>query len=522
MKTFYSLIFLAFVFTDSLFAQAGKPDSSFGTNGQVVTSFDMQQAFLNTGALLPDGRIIAGGSVGELYSDTNVLIQYKANGKLDLSFGSGGVSKTSLGNKASAINALALQQDGKIVTAGYYGNSGLTNLSVVRYNKNGVIDFSFGNNGVVLLSYFKNKVKGNSIAVQPDGKIVVAGSISQGSVDDPTSGIMVARLNINGSLDSSFNLTGIKLVRLGVVCGAGGIKVLNDGKILLAAYSFAYKDTTTNYTVIKFNANGKEDLSFGKNGIAVAPFRAQGYAVVNAIAVQKDGKIVLGGALDKVYITSTDFGIVRFNATGSIDSSFGNNGSVLTDFGGFDYVNSLALQADGKIIAAGVNRYNGLSYFALSRYNKNGKLDISFGSNGKVLTGFVNFQNKKVDGANVVLLQPDETILALGNANRMNLDRNSFALAKYLNDVVRNNAPITSSITVKLSPNPVINSIYIEGLHADSKTVLTITDQAGNVFKQITVTEANYNWNIADLKSGFYYLVIQNNYRKTSFSIIKQ
>jgi uncharacterized delta-60 repeat protein len=263
--------------------------------------------------------------------------------------------------------------------------------------------------------------------------------------------------------------------------------------------------------------------------VASAPFDAQDYALVNAMVVQSNGKNILGGALEDTYTSPTDFAVVRFTRNGIVDSSFGVNGVTLTIFGGNDMVNSLAIQTDGKIIAGGESKTLGggtrPDQFALARYNINGKLDSTFGSDGKVTTSFENFCNRQYSYIEKILLQPDNKIIALGEANIKQFNKSVFALARYLNDgnALQSHSQKNLFVNkIKISPNPANNVLQIHGLDANTSTILTITDRSGNVFKKLSVTSENFSWNITELKRGFYYLVLENHSGKKSISFIKE
>jgi uncharacterized delta-60 repeat protein len=238
MKKIY-LLFFAFIITGNVvLAQAGNLDSSFGTNGQVITDVSAQPDYLYDGVLQTDGKIIAAGSSDYPYKST--LVRYKTNGRLDFTFGTNGVSAFQVNAKLSEVYAVAIQQDGKIVTAGYIKGLTYKSMCVLRFKNNGDIDSTFGKDGVVIIDVPKNNLVGTGIVVQPDGKIVVAGSLAQGSSDDPKIGIVVARFKSNGQPDSSFNSTGIKFLRPAQFCNASAIALSNNGKILVAGYAYNY------------------------------------------------------------------------------------------------------------------------------------------------------------------------------------------------------------------------------------------------------------------------------------------
>ncbi len=324
-----------------------------------------------------------------------------ASGDLDPTFGPVGFITTSLGTGADRAFAAARQPDGKLVLAGVR-NFG--NIAVVRYNANGTLYNSFGSGGSVVTS-ISNIQEASAVAVQNDGKIVVAG---RGSIV----GCAVVRYNTNGSLDATFDGDGIFTdSTIGV---ANALAIQPDGKIVTAGSIVGADFFTNSFSIVRLNPNGTFDTTFdgdGKASVKVSETNG-GSSFAYALALQADGKIVVGGEGD--FSTSRDFALARFNSDGSLDTTFDGDGKVRTTFGGSgqtEALRSLAVQADGKIVAAGFGGENSVRGFALARYNADGSLDATFDGDGKVVTQTSINGN---EAANAVAIQPDGKIVAAG------------------------------------------------------------------------------------------------------------
>jgi uncharacterized delta-60 repeat protein len=236
-----------------------------------------------------------------------------------------------------------------------------------------------------------------------------------------------------GDLDSSFGLGGKVLTDFGSgsVDTANAVAVQPNGKIVAAGVSGT--GGGEDFALARYNADGSLDSSFGLGGKVLTDFGSGSVDTANAVAVQPNGKIVAAGISGSGGLF--DFALVRYNANGSLDPGFGADGKVLTGFGvgsSIDAANGVALQSNGKIVAAGSHFFTqlgGLLSFALARYNSDGSLDAGFGSGGKVLTGVAG-------AANAVTLRPNGKIVAAG-FSCLNLGGpclpNDFALAG-LND----------------------------------------------------------------------------------------
>jgi uncharacterized delta-60 repeat protein len=280
-------------------------------------------------------------------------------GLLDPTFGSGtGYVLSSLGGHDSA-SAVALQSNGKIVIADSNG------FEVARYNADGSLDTSFGTGGYTTTSFGKvYGAQAQAIAIQPDGKILAAG---EEVIDDKgtfTDNFALARYNANGTLDTTFGNNG-EVVTAGTGF-ASSIAVQADGGIIVSGSNL----------LVRYNANGTLDTTFGNGGQVATNFSGP-------LLIQPDGKIVFDGNSVDPANGQKALAVVRFNANGTADSSFGSGGEVFTDEVAVSDRSSYdngALQADGKIVVSGVDSATGGTDLCLVRYNADGTLDTTFDS----------------------------------------------------------------------------------------------------------------------------------------------
>jgi uncharacterized delta-60 repeat protein len=285
----------------------------------------------------------------------------------------------------------------------------------------GDLDATFGAGGKVTTDFAGDRDEAHGVVVQADGKLVTVGGAKTSRSQD----FALARYNANGTLDTTFG-TGGKVTTdfAGNDDQAFAVVLQPDGKIVAAGQAGSgYRGG--DFALARYNANGTLDTTFGTGGKVTTDFAGnddQAFAVV----LQADGKIVAAGVAKTS--RSGDFALARYNPNGSLDATFGTGGKVTTDFAGdTDEAHGLVLQPDGKLVAAGQasTGYRGKD-FALARYNPNGGLDATFGTGGKVTTDFAGND----DAAFGVGLQPDGKIVAAGQASS-GYRGEDFALARY-------------------------------------------------------------------------------------------
>jgi uncharacterized delta-60 repeat protein len=331
---------------------------------------------------------------------------------LDATFAGSGKTMISFGDAAGAAYALAIQTDGKIVVAGQTNNgAGLSALALARLNTDGSPDLSFGTNGRVTTTAMANAA---AVAVQTDGKIVAAGGYGP---------FEVARYNTDGSLDASFGTNGITSTSLAQQAQA--VKIEADGKIVVAGFG-ADSGGRNQFAVARFATNGVLDPSFGSGGLIITTFGTPpSAALAYGLGIAQDGKIVAGG-LAAAEVGSTvvsDLAAARYNANGALDFSFGSLGRTQANVGGstLDAGYAMAIQPDGKIVVAGgagigdipgpaENWDNVSAFVALARFDTNGTPDSTFGNNGTVVAEVGAYS----DLALALALQPDGKILVAG------------------------------------------------------------------------------------------------------------
>jgi uncharacterized delta-60 repeat protein len=409
-------------------ATPGDLDPSFGDGGLVTTAVPDHDAVVEAVALQSDGKIVAAGWLrkndGAFPPTMSFLIaRYSEDGTLDTAFGSGGLATAVVGS-SSAAEAVAVQADGKIVAGGFTWDFPRT-FALTRFNTDGNLDSTFGNGGKVITAVgFNTEI--HDIAIQGDGKIVVGGG--NGDAGDARN-FIVARYEADGRLDSAFGSGGVSYTNFHGRGGmAWGLAIQPDGKIVEVGDAGLESYPFNALGVVRFTSDGTLDPTFGAGGKVTTSFEGGGSG--RDIVVQPDGKLVAAGAA-RTSSGNAGFGLARFNTDGSVDSSFGSNGTVLTDFGpAADGIRSVALRPDGKIIVAGdavTPSFSG--EFALAQYNADGSLDTSFGVGGRVTTDFAGAS----EAANGVAVQADGKVVA-GGVVSPSSGLAVLGLARYLGD----------------------------------------------------------------------------------------
>ena len=429
-----SLFAVIFTFAAQLSVAApGDLDSTFGVGGMVTSDFRRSNDLAYATALQTDGKIIIAGIrfVGNSAQGGDFLVaRYNPDGTLDRTFGQRGQVITDLGLTEQAA-AVAVQPDGKIVIAGgtydiFPSSGGM--YALVRYNSNGSIDPTFGNAGVVTTSFGTSGCFASAMAIQADGKIVAAGTNYRDFSSD--SDFAVARYNADGSLDSSFGGGGFVSTDFNQGLDAAlSVALQADGKIITAG-SAVSGASFYDFALVRYLANGTLDSTFGSGGKVESDLGSNNLDQANAVALQSDGKIVAAGTTIARNGLDQFFAITRYNSDGTLDNSFGRRGLTTVDFGSFSQrARSVLLQTDGKIVAVGyADTESSDSDFLVTRLNANGRIDTSFGIGGTVRTSFGDLNG----GATSSVLQPDGKIVAAGfNATPTNRGVD-VALARYL------------------------------------------------------------------------------------------
>jgi uncharacterized delta-60 repeat protein len=361
----------------------GSLDSSFGTAGKVTTLVGRSSEAWDV-VLQSDGKIVVVGHLNNGTDNDFVMVRYNTDGSLDSSFGTAGKVTTLVGTRNEEAYSVVLQNDGKIVVVGYaWDDAGNSDFAVVRYNTDGSLDtnsdadplISFGTDGIVTTPIGSGRDKAQSVVLQSDGKIVVAGQSESVSNQGD---FAVVRYNTDGSLDTnsdadpliSFDTDGIVTTNFVDNDSAMSVVLQSDGKIVAAGFS----NQNSKIAVARYNTDGSLDITFDTDGKQTTTIsdEANGEEVV----LQSDGKIVVAGfIMTRVGGSSNyDFAVVRYNTDGSLDTTFSGDGIQTTDIdqpatvSSFDQAYSVVMQSDGKIVVAGTSYENELD-FAIVRYS---------------------------------------------------------------------------------------------------------------------------------------------------------
>jgi uncharacterized delta-60 repeat protein len=405
-KPFLHLIFLLSIVLCLCTAASAQPelDITFNGTGRVTTSLSPGWGDIVSSVLVQtDNKIIAVGTyAGSSSPRFFALTRYNTNGALDSSFGNNGKVVTDF--DANAVNegalAAAIQPDGKIIAAGYVSliSPGPGFFALARYNPNGSLDTTFGNGGKVLTAIVQHINTARGVAVGQDGKIVAAGEYF-GSLQNFQT--LIARYTATGVLEGT--TTDQRGVDLGDSNTPMAVTIQPDGKILTAgSYKSNFSSSGADITMLRFTADGFPDTSFAGNGRLLIPSPAVS-EFLTSVAVQADGRIVAGGG------SGSDLLVMRFTADGSPDLTFGGGtGRVTTPMGGFSQANSVIVKPNGKILAAGTVEFSGQQNFAIACYNADGSLDTSFSGDGKLAFNFGGMpslaRGMAVDGLGRVVL----------------------------------------------------------------------------------------------------------------------
>jgi len=404
----------------------GALDTSFATNGKAITGIGADD-YAEAMAVQPDGKLVVAGhaNMGGATGTDFVLVRYLRDGALDPSFGNAGKVSTDIEGGSDQAFAVALQADGKLVVAGSSDVSPKgKSFALVRYNNDGSLDASFGTAGKVVTSFGSQSDTAYALVVQPDGKIVAGGHTNTAlrGID-----FALARYEANGTLDAGFGNNGQV------------ITPISDGNSRDSIYALALQTVggevkivaaggEGDFVVTRYNANGSVDAGFAIGQRLDGAFGSV-IGAARAVIVTPDHKIVVTGHVDH------DFAVLQLGEDGVVDPGFGGSGRVITKVSAtnWDEAHAVVRQADGKLVVGGwVYAGNGSSGdFVVARYNTDGTLDAGFGTGGITITAVA--PGTKADEGRAMVLQSDARVptvrsILAGSANDANYD---FAVTRY-------------------------------------------------------------------------------------------
>jgi uncharacterized delta-60 repeat protein len=459
-----------------LFAQPGSIDKTFGYDGVNIFPIGSGIARILSIAVQADAKIVAAGFFDNGQNLDFSLARLDTNGLLDESFGTNGIVTTDFNQCDNSIRSVVIQNDGKIVVSGYSIQDTLSSFVIARYHKEGTLDATFGNNGVTFTSFGVHSY-GFSSAIQDDGDIVVVGAArSLNGIGSNGSSFALARYKPDGSLDTTFGDNGKVLTTIGDIADiAKSVVIQKDGKIVVAGSSTYLEglDTGPNLALVRYTKCGIIDTTFGIAGSVVTSVNI--FSSASDVLLDNDKIIVSGSTYDGIM---DKFLLIKYNEDGGRDSTFGTNGMVIMAIGPYDSkATSIVLQSDHKIVEVGYS-FDGLKdVFALIRLDQNGAIDSLFGNDGVVLTD-INYGDSYLNAAAV---QKDEKIV-VGGSSQSSVSEVHFAIARYLTNSAlgildRNFANLSLSIY----HDPVKDkAVLIYRLHTVTRVSIDLFDIYGN------------------------------------------
>lgn len=407
---------------------AGRVDTSFGAGGRVVTPVGTGEDFANAVAVQADGKVLVAGAVATTAGTQFALVRYDRDGTPDAGFGNAGKVLGAVGTRGNDVAAaIALQADGKILVAGS-SDQGATgqDFALLRYHADGTLDADFGNGGKVVLDFGGETDRAWALVVQPDGRIVVGGESNQGS---STSGVdfALARLHADGRLDAGFGSGGKVLTALKSNAGGDVVRGLAlqtvDGQPRIVAVG-----GEGDFLAARYTADGSLDGAWGQGGRIVGIFGTI-IGGARAVTALPGGEVVIAGH------ASHKFAAVQLTASGQPDPRFGAAGDGRFELGlvpNWNEANAIVRQADGKLVVGGwvFSGAGSAGDFAAVRLGADGLIDLDFGTRGLVIVPMA--EGTKSDLAHAVVLQADERVPAVraiqaGEAGGAN---NDFALTR--------------------------------------------------------------------------------------------
>lgn len=385
-------------------------------------------------AIQTDGKIVISGTLNVGSNNSKIAVwRFNSDGVLDATFGAGGLATASTGLNHHEGYDLAIQNNGKIVVAGFIDTTGA--MALVRFNSDGGLDTTFDFDGIVTTVISANDDLAYDVALQSDGKIVVAGYTDKSPPGNPAE-IALVRYNIDGSLDNTFDGDGIVTIDISASDDEASAIVIQplDGKIVVAGGAGLL---ATQIALVRYNSNGIPDNTFGTagTGIVTTDISSGNGDYAWDIAIQSDGKLVVVGYTAE-NTGNSQIAIIRYNSDGSLDNTFNAAGtkpgivtanlSVLNDA-----LTGVTIQTDGKIVVSGYSNMGlfgtGDSRIVVGRYNSNGTPDSTFGANGWATHNITG----NVDSAAMVSMLADGKIVTAGQSGLGGADAEMLMLMLY-------------------------------------------------------------------------------------------
>ena len=516
--------FALFFICEMVYPQFGTLDPSFGNGGKVFTSFENLSAGVEELIVQPDGKIIAVGTLTHYASNTYqmALVRYYENGVIDETFGTQGKVVSTFSDVNVFIHSSDLLSNGKILIGAQFipinfGPEDVIKSVLIRYNNDGSIDTDFGVNGIVSRDLFSAK----AMARQADGKILIAGTVYENGLNY----FCLIRYHADGTSDTSFGNNGIVTTTMTELGTAIEMKIQADAKIVVV--SDYYHTSHSDFVVMRFNNDGSADTNFGQMGMVSMGEAYDDWGAT--FFIQNDAKIVIAGVSSSPPDFNQSYLVYRILPNGDFDSNFDNDGKMMYHLAPGIGPNRIVQLSDGKLIILGYI-LNVMSYrdVILTRVLSNGTLDNTFGNNGSLVV-----INETSSGVGSVRQLPDSKIVLGGTAGTLSDGSVTipykFMLLKFELDSGLSNPAISNlQKTFKVFPNPVVSKLQLE-FTLDKSEICSIDLYESNgrrittllkdkAFPSGSVSEILY---LPDLQKGVYFLTLSTSSSKKVVKIIK-
>ena len=401
-------------------------DNNFGNNGLSIIDISGVDEHCKKVLLDKEGNIILGGYGGNYGEYFYILVKYDSNGVLDTNFGNNGIVKSNLNNLDNSRKEQHMSFDidsnnNIVLVTSYYKDSNSSfDIILEKYNSNGVLDTTFGNNGIVTTDLIGGVNEfAKSIILDSSDNILIGGYAQINNAD-----FLIVKYNNNGVLDDLFGSNGVVTSDIVSVDQATCFAIDSSNNIIMAGHTNNGFFSDQDLVIAKYNHNGELDLSFGSNGKTTIDFSTID-SNINDLLIDSNNNIIVGG----YSVTSSNksiFSLAKLNSNGELDANFGTNGLVSKTIRDENKINSIVLDKNNKIIIAGeIKSTNGNYDIVLLRYDNNGVLDTTFGSNGYIFTDI----NNKDDLASSIVLDSNNRIIVAGNTVNETID---FVLLRYI------------------------------------------------------------------------------------------
>lgn len=493
-------------------------DQTFGNYGYTLEELNNLSVFM-TGkgsvSLQSDGKIVTYTQFGEDYGKSDILImRHNPDGTLDTSYGDNGHLRMSPLNKSFfSFDSKIVEDDNLLILAYTYGSEG-GNMFLMKLDSNGNPVTSFGTNGYVTFNKQANwTLVVRSMAVQPDGKIVVGGEYGEVNYSS-----CILRFMPDGQLDTSFGDNGMVINEsydhLGYLSMSVGesVCIAPDGRIYLCGWRATpdeYWGSVFDSKIICVDQDGNFVTTFGENGVLEYSF-SEVIDVIQDSEVMPDGKLLVGGQAE-IYVEDPGDGpnyelfVARLNEDGSFDESFGNDGVTKVQYqeNSNHYCHEMAVAEDGQIFIGGYF-WDELKDILITGFNADGTLNQDFGENGFT---YITFGGDKTSCITDLAMQPDGKLVAIGHYEHEETFADYFfgRFHTSLSLVGVEENIIESGVTAY--PNPAVNEVRF--MNVENECVANVYDATGRMVMCETVS-ANSVMNVSELTSGNYFVELIN------------